>query len=381
LPDRRLLALTQERGLLLCHPQTSAVVAPTAQAAPARVAALTPDARHAFTGSGSSIERWTIGARVEAAGTMPTAGPVAALACGTDGATLYSSEGTTLRARDATTGAVLWERSCRRPASSLWLMADSSRLVSGHDDGTVSLWHHADGRRTMTWTVGGHPIRAIVGDPKGRWLAVGETARITLLRTELEHDGFGPRLAQADTVTATHLDEALRRDLLLRADVLTAIDRLTDLDAGLREIMRRVERLRPSWTWETMAGLYGVSLSPGRSVSEYETALRVAETALAEGRVSLLSSAVAALASLRLGRFGDGLRHCDVVLTTHGRRSEAAALRHAMRAVRVMSLFGMQRSDEARADLLVLQQALAQEANPDVDDLRLLREAERRGAK
>ncbi len=297
LEDGRLLALTHDRGLLLVDYEHRAVVEERqVPDGPARVAALAPDRGQVFTGGKDRIARWQVAFGIELIESLPTRGEVHALACSGDGAALFTSEGSMIRARGASGGLVVWERSCPDPALALWPLPDGSRLVSGHRDGTVNLWDLADGSRTLILYVGASPIHAIVGEPGGRWLAASETARITIFRTGTDGDGFAQRLAQADTLAATHLDGELRRLLPVQADVLAAIDRRTDLDAGLRSIMAQVERLRPTINWETKARLLDISVATGQDPATYERALRVAEAELARAPDDSLIRTLAALA-------------------------------------------------------------------------------------
>jgi WD40 repeat protein len=376
LEDGRLLVLTHDRGLLLVDYEHRAVVEERqVPDGPARVVALAPDRRQVFTGGKDRIARWQVASGIELIESLPTRGEVHALACSGDGATLFTSEGSMIRARGASGGLVAWERSCPHSALALWPLPDGSRLVCGHRDGTVDLWDPADGSRTLILSVGASPIQAIVGEPGGRWLAASETARITIFRTGTDRDGFAQRLAQADTLAATHLDEELRLLLPVQDDVLAAIDRRTDLDAGLRAIMAQVERLRPAITWEAWARMLTVSVVAGQEPATYDRALRLAEAALARAPGDSLCGTLAALAMLRLDRPGDALRQCDATL--EAQQGTEPSVPNSLRAVRVIALAALGRRDEALTDLATLRRELAGMASPDADELQLLHEAER----
>jgi hypothetical protein len=58
-------------------------------------------------------------------------------------------------------------------------------------------------------------------------------------------------------------------------------------------------------------------------------------------------------------------------------KEKLGTLSHTLQAGRVITLAQLGRVDEARLALAELQRALAAEANPDAEDVRLLREEER----
>jgi hypothetical protein len=139
--------------------------------------------------------------------------------------------------------------------------------------------------------------------------------------------------------------------------------------------MKHAERLLPSCTWEAATEMLMTSLAVGLPGAPYERALRVAEVALAGCGELAIALAGAAFGSLRLGRPADGLRHCEVALALG--KEKLGTLSHTLQAGRVITLAQLGRVDEARLALAELQRALAAEANPDAEDVRLLREEER----
>lgn len=376
LPDGRLLAAAYDRGLVLLDFEARTVL-DRHQAPGGQVLSLarSADGRQAFTGEERAITRWRIGSGLERLESTPIDDPALALACTEDGATLFASEGTVLRARAADGGRVLWEKPCSKRALCLWLMADGSRLVSGHDDGTVGLWDPADGRCVVIWHTGTNAIRDVVGDRLGHWIAAAsEGTTITLFRAAAGDD-FAGRLAQVDAAAAMYLDGVMRHDLSLRSGVLAALAADTDLDAGLRRTMEQVERLRPAMTWEAVVNMLHFSSVIGQPPGKYEHALRVAEAVLAEDPGHEIAGAAAGFACLRLGRPEAALRYCEAVLAAD--HEGKTGLRNSLRATRIMALAALERTEEARAELAALQQTIASSAEPDADDLRLLAEAQR----
>jgi serine/threonine protein kinase/WD40 repeat protein len=375
LPDGRLLASTTDRRLLLIDHGRRAIVAERElPGGRPYCAALAPDGRHVFTGGEGAILNWQVDGGIELHRSTPAAGRVVAIACRQDGALLYASEnnGSMLSARAASDGRVSWQRSCSSRALSLWLLPDQSRLVSGHVDGSVTLWDPADGRCMVTLRTGQEAIRALSGDPAGRWIAASSDPTITLFRATTEDDGFAARLALSDTFAAMFLDQELRSELKLRADVLAAIDQRTDLDEGLRRRMAHDEGLRPPCTWEEVAEMLTLCMVSGQPAARYDRALRIAEAALANDRKWELGLTTAAFATLRLGRPAQALQLCDATLAEH---SETPGL--ALRAARIIALSALGRTAEAREELGKLQRLVRGTTNPERDDLRLFFEAER----
>jgi hypothetical protein len=139
------------------------------------------------------------------------------------------------------------------------------------------------------------------------------------------------------------------------------------------------ERLRQAITCEALASMLEISTVTGQPAAKYQRALRAAEFELARDPGFVLGSATAALATLRLERPAETLRHCDTGLEERVGREPGA--RNILLAARTIALQVLGRTDEARAALGVLQQALAGVPDPDPNELRLLHEAERGLAK
>ncbi|MFO1078137.1 MAG: serine/threonine-protein kinase [Planctomycetota bacterium] len=339
---------------------------------PAVAACSPPDGGSTFIALAGTVQHWSLPAGIELLASIPIAG-ASAIACTRDARSLFTSEQRWLRRRRADGGELVWERACASPVSSLLLLPDESRLVAGHEDGTVSLWRPDHNDPVATLQTGSLGIRDLIADPNGLWLAAADRlATLTLFRARLDDEEFPARLARADATAATWLDEKLRRTLGAQALVLAAIAAHSDLDEELRQAMVKAELLRAPLTWEAVARALDRSRTPAQSPRDYEGALHLAELALREEFVIEIARLAAAFATLRLDRAADAMQHCDWILQ---QRFRDDVLIGTARAVRSMALWQLQRFDEARADLAAAEALLA--ARTTTDEVRLLAEVRR----
>jgi len=372
LPDGRLVALLPDR---LVDVDMAGQVVRATVAVPggkATAACASPDGRHAMIVVDGAVQHWSLADGLALRASLPVAG-ASAIVCSSDGQSLFTSEQRWLRRRRVDGGEVVWERACARAVTSLLLLADESRLVAGHEDGTVSLWNPDDCSCMATLLAGNARIRALAADPRGRWLAAAdEHATVTLFRACVDDEGFPARLARADAMAATWLDEEMRRDLRAQSLVLAAIAAGHHFDDGLRQAMEHAERLRPQLTWEAIAEQLNLSRDPAQSAPDYERALRLAELALQDQLDFGIARMAAAFATLRLGRAGAALQHADQLLqqlpATPGWHGPA-------RAIRALAFWQLHRQDEARSELAAAEHFLG--ALADADDVRLLDEVRR----
>lgn len=372
LPDGRLVALLPDR-LLDVDLAGNGVRAPVMlPGGTATAACSTPDGRHAFIALAGAVQHWSFAGGIEFVASMPVAG-ANAIACSRDARSLFTGEQRWLRRRRVADGGIVWERACARSVSSLLLLADESRLVAGHEDGTVSLFgpDHSDPMATLQ--AGSQRIRALTADSQGHWLAAAdEQATVTLFRARRGDEGFPARLAQADATAANWLDDKLRRQLGAQTQVLQVIAAQHDLDDALRQAMLHAERLRPPLTWEAVAQVLSISRTPAQSQQDYEHVLQLAKLALQEQLDFGLARLAAAFAALRLGDAEAALHHCDRILQQQPRDES----RHgSVLAVRAMALWQLHRPDEARGEAAAAEAVLA--ARTDAETVRLLAELRR----
>jgi hypothetical protein len=257
--------------------------------------------------------------------------------------------------------------------SSLLLLPDESRIVAGHDDGSVSLWHPGDCVCVATLRATSHKVIALAADPAGRWLAAGDVqAAVVLFRASAVDEPFAARLERVDSIAATWLDDGLRREAGTRSSTLVAIAAQQQLDARLRDLMARVEQLRPVMTWETLAEALHVANEPHLPASRYERALRLAVAALEWDADIGIGHLLAVLAMLRLERWHDVLRQVELAQKGKRNRTEISFL-HAASA---MALHRLGRRDDARAELARMESSLEADVQ-EADLARLAAEARR----
>jgi WD40 repeat protein len=371
-----LLAATEDRGMVLVDtraPESRRELG--GHAAAALCCAFAPDGQSAYSGGHDGVVlRWPM-----PAGALPIElahgnSPVRALACSGDGAVLFTAEGMALCARQAGDGALLWQHPCSSKALSLALLKDGSRLISGHEDGSLVVWEPMLGRTLLTLQLGPMDVRALVADPECRWIAAGGgSGTITILRASPRPATIPDSLAAASVKRALYHAFELHRDLPLDADVRAAIDAREDLDPQLKERIRAYGAVWTSPSWWQLAHAFDVALAPGLAAEQYRLALRIA-TAAAHGQDQALAATTAALAQERLGNHEVALQAAAAGLSASGPDYEAAIVE--LHAVRALALAACGRRTEAAVERQAMVEAMAKADRPDPPQLALRVEVE-----
>ncbi len=300
--------------------------------------------------------------------------PILSLGVSHDGRSVYAATGPLLQRRDAQAGTLVWEGTSSSPPLALAELADGTRVVTGHNDGSVVFWDAQTGTPVLIRRISEQPITALSCDPNGDFVVAGAAdGNCHILRATAPVEQ-ADLLRFAGTSAAMQLHAALRQGLRTRDDVLAAIDARTDLDPDLRRWMRDCERCWLRMPWRTVRAAHDVVLDPGRPAERYFAARRVAEEyLLAIGSKNYIAIATIALASARLG---DPDRALSAAAELHGELlADDNPYLPSLLAGRALALQASGQAPAARADLEHLA-ALAAARGAGTDVIALWREVE-----
>jgi serine/threonine protein kinase/WD40 repeat protein len=387
-PDgRTLLAATATGEVLLLDPQERRVVRSLrGHDGPALACAFASGGAIAYSGGQDGrLLRWDLTAGADTPQVVRAGGlPIKAIALAGDGRTLFLLQGSlSWQARSlddgavlaiAADGAVLWERRCSSQPRSLVLLPDGTRLATGHDDGTVTVWDAARGVPLLVRRLAPAPIRALACHPSGRRLYAGaadddRSCYALWMDREIE-----PRRAR-ELAFAT---AAMHRHTTMWAGLGTSEDRLAliraEPDLELRTLLETCERYSPPISWRQLALSLDLCVTPGLPREHYAQALRAAESVRSPVNIlatRVLATRVAFLANVRLGEPERALACVEGI----GATGEWRDLEPELCAGRALALAQLGRREAATIEAERLRQLAAMEA-ASAETISLWREVE-----
>ena len=322
--------------------------------------ALSPDGHFAYAGlPDGRVLRWDLSADSECTTLVAGQTPILVLAVDADGESLFVGAGkaepavqarSTLQRRAAENGSLVWERTSSSALAALVLLSDGSRVVTGHDDGSVMFWDAESGAPVFMRRISDSAISALACDPLGAFVVAGcADGNCHVLRATAAV-ASADVLRVAGTSAAMQLHSGLRQELRTHDEVLAMIDGRPDLDPDLRDWMRTCERCWLPMPWSVTHYAYEVVIVPGLPSARYAAARRVAETGIdALSARYPMPMAILVLASARLGDTGRALAACAVF--TEDQLAETGVYESVLLAGRALALHGTGQTEAATRDL------------------------------
>ena len=240
------------------------------------------------------------------------------------------------------------------PITDLTYTPSGDRLVSGSRDRTLRVWEPRIGQGLVVFEDHERPIVAVAFDSRGeRLAAMDELGLITIHETNVHELTVSARQRATDEGTVQIqplLDELGEMGVL--PDVRDVLFGTTEKTADVAKTIGQAAGILPTPARTHNEG-WRVLREPGRSMDEYDEALRKVREAIAEVPKEQLFQRSKAVAELRLGRFNDSLATLATLT-----EDAAHVLRPEEVATRCMALLHLNDLEQAERELALLDEML-----------------------